>query len=102
MNDLPNVVANTVRIFADDTKLYVSVRNEEDRKTLQDDINRLSDWPDPWLIKFNTSKCSVIHLGHNNPKYDYDMRDNSELQKLEQSAVEKDLGVYVDNKLFFH
>jgi hypothetical protein len=44
-----------------------------------------------------------VHLGHKNPKYDYDMRDNNgELQKLEESVVEKDLGVYVDNKLSFH
>ena len=33
----------------------------------------------------------------------YDIRDNDGVyQQLEETEVEKDLGVYVDNKLSFH
>lgn len=76
INDLPDVVRNVVGIFADDTKLYGPVATDEGRRTRQDDINSLPDWSDKWLLNFNTSKCSAMHLGHNNPKCKYDMRDN--------------------------
>ena len=77
-----------MRIFADDTKLYGSVSTEEDRKSLQDDIDKLSDWSDLWLLKFNTSKCSVMHLGRNNPKHVYNMRDNDGIyQHLAETEV---------------
>ena len=103
INDLPDVVKNVVRIFADDTKLYGPVSTEEGRTVLQEDTDKLSDWSDTWLLKFNTSKCSVMHLGRTNPKHTYNMRDNDGMyQKLEETEVEKDLGVYVDNKLSFH
>ena len=69
---------------------------------LQGDINRLSDWSDEWLLKFNTSKCSVMHLGHNNPRHTYRMRDNDgEDRVLEETELEKDLGLHIDNKLSF-
>ena len=103
INDLPDVVKSVVRIFADDTKLYGSVATEGGRSQIQEDINSLSDWSDKWLLKFNTSKCSVMHLGRKNPKHIYDMRDNDGVyQQLEETEVEKDLGLYVDNKLSFH
>ena len=44
-----------------------------------------------------------MHLGRNNPKHVYNMRDNDgAYQHLEETEVEKDLGVYVDNILSFH
>ena len=79
------------------------VSTEEGRTVMQEDIDKLSDWSGTWLLKFNTNKCSVMHLGRTNPKHTYNMRDNDGMyQKLEETEVEKDLGVYVDNKLSFH
>ena len=49
---------------------------------------------------FNTSKCGVMHLGKNNPKYDYVMKEDEEYEVLTKTC-EKDLGVYIDNNLNF-
>ena len=103
INDLPDAVSSVTRIFADDTKMYGRATTDADRAKLQDDIEGLSDWSDEWLLKFNTSKCSVMHLGQSNPLHKYSMRDNDgQRRQLEVTVLEKDLGVHVDNKLSFH
>lgn len=46
-------------------------------------------------MAFNKAKCKAVHLDQDNPRYIY--RVGQEL--LENSLVEKDLGVLVDDKL---
>ena len=63
INDLPDVVYNMAKFFADDTKLYAIVNNDEERASLQNDIHRLVQWSKDWLLKFNASKCKHVHFG---------------------------------------
>jgi len=46
--------------FADDTKVFYQVNGEHDRKHLQADLNRLTEWSGKWQMPFNTSKCRVM------------------------------------------
>ena len=50
---------------------------------------------------FNTSKCGVMHLGKNNLKFDYKMKNGDEYCTLNKTVCEKDLGVFVDKNLKF-
>ena len=100
INDLPKAVQSETKIFADDTKVYAEVA-EGGAERLQDDIDSLQDWSRAWQIEFNRDKCAVVHLGKNNPRHEYYMKSGDDVQVLNKSSGEKDLGVLVDDKLMF-
>ena len=91
---MPNVITNTCRIFADDTKIFSNALNP----SLQDDIDSLALWSKKWQLRFNVSKCKSLHIGKNNPRTNYTMDGYI----LEQVENEKDLGVIIDKDLKFH
>jgi len=97
INDLPDVVTSTIKIFADDTKVYRVVESALDFGLLQRDLDNLIQWSQKWLLSFNLQKCKVIHFGFKNVNYAYKM-DDTDLQSV---VREKDLGVVVDNELKF-
>lgn len=61
INDLPENIISQVRLFADDTAIYITVNNNRDQ-TLQEDLNRLQKWEHTWDMEFNPSKCTVINI----------------------------------------
>ena len=97
MNDLPEVVQCSGKLFADDMKLYSRVSSIGEAALLQSGIQALSRWSNTWLMPFNQSKCKVLHLGHTNQGFPYTMGDIP----LDNSSVEKDLGVHIDTELKF-
>ena len=101
INDLPSVCEALVKIFADDTKTYNGISSHEDCCKLQRTLYALQEWSDKWLMEFNTSKCGVMHLGRKNPKYEYVIKEGNEYTMLNKTICEKDLGVFIDNKLNF-
>ncbi len=56
INDLPEIVNSPVYIFADDTKLYRQISNNNDKLKLQQDLDSLQIWSDTWLLKFLSRK----------------------------------------------
>ena len=102
INDLPNVVQNSsIKIFADDTKVYNSVNNPENVNHLQNAIDNLYQWTQTWLLKFNKEKCKILHLGKNNEKNKYFIGQNNERITLDETDLEKDLGIFIDPNLNF-
>ena len=69
INDVPDIVKSTAKLFADDIKLYNQVTrdNSEGADQIQHDLETLEKWSDTWLLRFNASKCKCMHIGHENP-----------------------------------
>ncbi|MES9884664.1 MAG: reverse transcriptase family protein, partial [Sedimenticola sp.] len=101
INDLPEVVQNTVKMFADDTKIFARVNNMHESNVLQNDINSLTTWSEKWQLKFNASKCKHMHIGKETNLPEYTMIQSGTEIKIEEVQEEKDLGVILDNKLKF-
>ncbi|KAK4832702.1 hypothetical protein QYF61_025163 [Mycteria americana] len=95
ISDLDDGITCTLTKFADDTKLSGEVDILEGRATLQEDLDRLEEWANKTLMKFNKDKCKVLHLGKHNPGVQHRLGSTW----LGSSSVERDLGVLVDNKL---
>ena len=44
INDMPDVVRSMCQLFADDAKIFRSIKSLDDNKVLQGDINKLTEW----------------------------------------------------------
>ena len=97
INDLPDHVKSSCKIFADDTKVYSKVDSLVETNELQKDLDNLVCWSKTWLLSFNAAKCKVMHIGRGNHMADYYMEDT----KLQVVEEEKDLGVLTSNSLKF-
>ena len=62
INDLPEHIQSQVRLFADDTAVYLTVTNTNDSNILQSDLDILQEWERTWDMEFNPSKCQVLHI----------------------------------------
>ena len=49
VNELPNWIVSSMKMFADDTKIWTMVDKFEDSKTLQADLDSLVKWSKIWL-----------------------------------------------------
>ena len=62
INDLPDELSSQVRLFADDTAVYLTVGGSDDGTVLQNDLDRLSMWESQWDMEFNPSKCLAVRV----------------------------------------
>ncbi len=99
INDLPDEVAAMCKLYADDTKLISIVNKHDDATQLENDLNNLINWSNTWLMKFNKEKCKTMHIGKNNEQYQYKINDNNEEYILQNTEIERDLGVIISSDL---
>ena len=97
INDLPDNINSTVRLFADDCVLYSIIKDQSDSTKLQLDLDTLSKWQDTWQMRFNTSKCFVLRLSHarSTKQFNYTLGGTT----LQETASHSYLGVEITNDL---
>lgn len=86
VNEIPEIVKSKMYMYADDSKLLNESRNH---RTIQQDLEILSNWSKTWLLKFNEQKCKTIHFGSGEETYSLNGIE------LENSEAEVDLGVTI-------
>jgi len=93
INDIDSGIVSKISKFADDTKMGRGVDTKEEADVLRKDIEGLHRWAEEWQMMFNTEKCSVMHMGKTNKKFQYEMGGTI----LRETEEERDLGVIVNN-----
>lgn len=98
INDCVQAVKHSsVKLFADDVKIYRSVTNQHDAKLLQEDISAIVQWSESNLMPLAPSKTMVLHMGVSNAKFPYQVNQTI----INSTDQVNDLGVIIDSKLSF-
>ena len=97
INDLADVVDCSIKMFADDTCLYVTVDNPVSSQIiLNKSLKNLKLWADQWLVNFNPSKTKTTYLSNrNNEPPPLHFSDEA----VQEVIKHKHLGVTFNNKL---
>ena len=67
---------------------------------LHNDLFTVGEWCKTRGMRLNVEKCKVMHFGKSNPKTVYIMMDDvGNKRDIEQTNLERDLGISVDNSL---
>ena len=98
VNDMPLHVNSVLLQFADDVKMFRSVKSLNDFQQLQLDIDRLVAWSKLWQLNFNVCKCNLLHFG---PPHNYGNYHIDGSVTLPSDSV-KDLGILIDDQFKFH
>ena len=78
INDLPQVIRHsTIKMFADDVKLYRGVTSPVDVTLLQGDLEVLFEWCNLNSMFVNQKKCHVMHYFMKDVAYRYFIGDVS-------------------------
>ena len=97
INDLPETVNSDAYLFADDTKIFNMIKSNDDSTILQENLTKLEEWSDTWLLRFHPDKCKHMHIRKKNDDNSYSLHGKS----LEKVIEEKDIGVVTDSDLTF-
>ena len=77
---MTDVIDSMCQLFADDAKIFRSIRTVNDIGVLQNDLDKLSEWSERWQLPFNIGKCKSMHVGKKNKQRIYEMNG----QRLDQ------------------
>lgn len=96
---MPDVIDCLIQLFADDSKLYSAIADQDDQATLQSSINKLCEWTEEWKMSLNMNKCKHMEIGNITRNSNYTLPDNDETIPVNKVTNEKDLAVTFDPKL---
>ncbi len=102
INDIVNVVNSQVKLFADDTSLFIIVEDPiSAANSLNADLSNISAWSKQWLVNFNPAKteCLLISRKVKPPNHPPIFFDNVQVENVDSHTH---LGVTFTKDLSWH
>ncbi len=63
INDMPENLRSKILLYADDSKLILTIGGQVDVENTHTDIDKLVAWSEKWLMELNFDKCKVMKFG---------------------------------------
>ena len=102
INDIVVDIGSNIRLFADDTSLYMVVDNPDTAAELLNlDINKIMTWAKKWLVTFNPVKTESLLITRklNRPIHPPLLMEN---QQITETDSHKHLGIYLSSDCTWH
>ena len=94
--DLPNVISHSkISMYADDTKVFKTIGSNDDRSSLQEDLDHIFEWANKWQMILNPEKTKNLTIG--SAAHTYYLNGNV-IDKVDSI---KDVGVIIQSDLKF-
>jgi len=71
ISDIHSAIECTLSKFAENTKLSGAVDTPEGWDVIQEDLDKVEEWAQVNLMRFNKAECKVLHVCRDNPQYQY-------------------------------
>ena len=104
INDLSDGLNCTPKLFADDTSLFSTVYNiNEATNTLNNDLNKITEWVHQWKMSFNPDISKQAHEVIFSRKRSLVYHPSLTFNNIPvaQTSSQKHLGMHLDKKLNF-
>ena len=102
INDIITDIQSNIKLFADDTSLYLIVDDPINTATiLNNDLDKIHEWSRKWLVTFNTKKTEtmIISRKSNKPRHPDLIMNNSQLLPVDEH---KHLGLILSKDGSWH
>ena len=102
LNDIVNDIGSNIRLFADDTSLYIVVDDPiTAANCLNTDLEKISRWAATWLVSFNPAKTESLLISRklNRPQHPALSMQNHQINEVDSH---KHLGIYLSNDCTWH
>ena len=102
INDIVEDIHCKIRLFADDTSLYIIVDNPaEAAQMLNSDMEKINQWANMWLVSFNPAKSeSLLFSRKINKPYHPPVTMNNQI--ITEVTTHKHLGLTFSNDCTWH
>ena len=104
-NDLPNGIESVCKIFADDTSLFLNIKDETFSDTqFNSDLNKISKCAFQWKILFTpdlSEQVIEIYFSHKRDNENYCSLVFTDTE-VQLATSQKNLGLILDSKLDFN
>ena len=104
INDLCNELKSNAKLFADDTPLFIIVKDKtESANILSNDLSKISKWVYDWKMLFNPDPCKPtqeVVFSRKKKTQSHPAISLNNIQ-VERTSYQKHLGLLLDEKLNF-
>ena len=99
INDIVHEIHSNIRVFADDTTLYIIVDFPDTAaQILNVDLHRISSWEELWLVDFDANKTEALLASRRINRINHPTHYLGDIP-IQETETHKHLGIFFSKRL---